>query len=150
MTETVGRAFWEVTMELLDKEKKDLLESSKIIAMVGLSPKTDKPSNRVANYLKEHGYRVIPVNPQHEEILGEKSYKSLSDIPDKVDVVDIFMRAENVVPVVEEAIKIKPKAIWLQLGIANDQAKAIAEKNGVDFVQNLCIKLEHARLLQDK
>jgi len=118
--------------------------------MVGLSPKTDKPSNRVANYLKEHGYRVIPVNPQHEEILGEKSYKSLSDIPDKVDVVDIFMRAENVVPVVEEAIKIKPKAIWLQLGIANDQAKAIAEKNGVDFLQNLCIKLEHARLLQDK
>jgi len=137
-------------MELLDQEKKDLLESSKIIAMVGLSPKTDKPSNRVANYLKEHGYRVIPVNPQHEEILGEKSYKSLSDIPDKVDVVDIFMRAENVIPVVEEAIKIKPKAIWLQLGIVNDLAKTIAEKNGVDYVQNLCIKLEHARLLQDK
>jgi predicted CoA-binding protein len=150
MTETVNRAFWEVNMELLDQEKKDLLESSKVIAMVGLSPKTDKPSNRVANYLKEHGYRVIPVNPQHEEILGEKSYKSLSDIPDKVDVVDIFMRAENVVPVIEEAIKIKPKAIWLQLGIVNDQAKAIAEKNGVGFVQNLCIKLEHARLLQDK
>jgi hypothetical protein len=73
-TETGGRAFWEVNMELLDQTKKDLLESSKIIAMVGLSPKTDKPSNRVANYLKTHGYRVIPVNPQHEEILGEKSY----------------------------------------------------------------------------
>jgi hypothetical protein len=135
-------------MELLDQKKKDLLESSRIIAMVGLSPKTDKPSNRVANYLKEHGYRVIPVNPRYEEILGEKSYKSLSDIPDKVDVVDIFMRAENVIPVVEEAIKIKPKAIWLQLGIVNDQAKAIAEKNRVDFVQNLCIKLEHARLIE--
>ncbi len=135
-------------MELSDKAKKELLSSSKIIAVVGLSPKTDKPSNRVAQYLIEHGYRVIPVNPQHEEILGTKSYKSLSDIPDKIDIVDIFMRAENVVPVVEEAIKLKPKAIWLQLDIVNDEAKAIAEKNGTDFVQNLCIKLEHARLFK--
>ena len=135
-------------MELSDEAKKELLSSSKIIAVVGLSPKTDKPSNRVAQYLIEHGYRVIPVNPQHEEILGTKSYKSLSDIPDKIDIVDIFMRAENVVPVVEEAIKLKPKAIWLQLDIVNDEAKAIAEKNGTDFVQNLCIKLEHARLFK--
>lgn len=135
-------------MELSDEAKKELLSSSKIIAVVGLSPKTDKPSNRVAQYLIEHGYRVIPVNPQHEEILGERSYKSLSDIPDKIDIVDIFMRAENVVPVVEEAIKLKPKAIWLQLDIVNDEAKAIAEKNGTDFVQNLCIKLEHARLFK--
>ena len=135
-------------MELSDKAKKELLSSSKIIAVVGLSPKTDKPSNRVAQYLIEHGYRVIPVNPQHEEILGTKSYMSLSDIPDKIDIVDIFMRAENVVPVVEEAIKLKPKAIWLQLDIVNDEAKAIAEKNGTDFVQNLCIKLEHARLFK--
>ena len=134
-------------MELSDQTKKDVFASSKIIAVVGLSPKADKPSNRVANYLKAHGYRIIPVNPQYEEILGEKSYKSLSDIPDKVDVVDIFMRAENVVPVVEEAIRIKPKAIWLQLGIVNDEAKAIAEKTGIDFLQNLCIKLEHERLI---
>jgi uncharacterized protein len=134
-------------MELLDQANKDLLASSKIIAVVGLSPKTDRPSNGVANYLKTHGYRVVPVNPFYEEILGEKSYKSLSDIPDKVDVVDIFMRAENVVPVVEEAIKIKPKAIWLQLGIVNDEAKMLAEKSGIVFVQNLCIKLEHARLI---
>ena len=135
-------------MELSDEAKKELLSSSKNIAVVGLSPKTDKPSNRVAQYLIEHGYRVIPVNPQYEEILGSKSYKSLSDIPDKIDIVDIFMRAENVVPVVEEAIKLKPKAIWLQLDIVNDEAKAIAEKNSVDFVQNLCIKLEHARLFK--
>lgn len=137
-------------MELSDQVKKDLLGSSKIIAMVGLSPKTDKPSNRVANYLKAHGYRVIPVNPQHEEILGEKSYKSLSDIPEKIDIVDIFMRAENVVPIVEEAINIKPKAIWLQLDIVNDEAKSLAEKGGIDFVQNLCIKLEHARLIKNQ
>jgi predicted CoA-binding protein len=138
----------EVKMELSDQARKELLAGSKIVAMVGLSPKADKPSNGVANYLKAHGYRVIPVNPQHEEVLGEKSYKSLLDIPEKVDVVDIFMRAENVVPVVEEAVKIKPKAIWLQLGIVNDEARRIAEKNGVDFVQNLCIKLEHARLIE--
>jgi len=137
-------------MELSDQTKKELLSSSKIIAMVGLSPKTDKPSNRVAQYLIAHGYRVIPVNPQYIEILGEKSYKSLSDIPDRVDIVDIFMRAENVVPVVEEAVKLKPKTIWLQLDIINDEAKAIAEKNGIDFVQNLCIKLEHARLLKSE
>lgn len=137
-------------MELSDQNKKELLGSSKIIAMVGLSPKTDKPSNRVAGYLKEFGYRVIPVNPQYEEILGEKSYKSLLDIPDKVDVVDIFMRAENVLPVVMEAVTIKPKAIWLQLGIVNDEARSVAEKNGIDFVQDLCIKLEHARLIENK
>ena len=135
-------------MELSDEAKKELLSSSKNIAVVGLSPKTDKPSNRVAQYLIEHGYRVIPVNPQYEEILGSKSYMSLSDIPDKIDIVDIFMHAENVVPVVEEAIKLKPKAIWLQLDIVNDEAKAIAEKNGTDFVQNLCIKLEHTRLMK--
>jgi len=137
-------------MELTDQTKKELLKSSKIIAMVGLSPKADKPSNRVAEYLKAHGYRVIPVNPQYDEILGEKSYKTLSDIPENVDVVDIFMRAENVIPVVEEAVTMKPKAIWLQLGIVNDEARVIAEKGGVDFVQDLCIKLEHARLIEQQ
>ena len=135
-------------MELSDETKKELLLSSKIIAVVGLSPKADKPSNRVAQYLIEHGYRVIPVNPKYKEILGEKSYKSLSEIPDRIDVVDIFMRPENVVPIVEEAVKLKPKAIWLQLDIINDEAKAIAEKNGIDFVQNLCIKVEHGRLFK--
>lgn len=135
-------------MDMTDQTKKDILASSKIIAVVGLSPKEGKPSNTVAQYLKVHGYRIIPVNPQHEEILGEKSYKSLLDIPEKVDIVDIFMRPENVVPVVEEAIKIQPKVIWLQLGIENSAAKDMAEKNGLPFVQNVCIKLEHARLFQ--
>lgn len=135
-------------MELSDEKKKELLSSAKIIAVVGLSPKTDRPSNRVAQYMREHGYRIIPVNPQYTEILGEKSYNSLSDIPEQIDIVDIFMRAENVVPVVDEAVKRKPKAIWLQLGIVNDEARAIAEKNDIDFVQDYCIKLEHARLFQ--
>jgi len=136
-------------MELSDEAKKELLSSAKIIAVVGLSPKADKPSNRVAQYMRDHGYRIIPVNPQYEEILGVQSYKSLSDIPEKVDIVDIFMRAEKVVPVVEEAVKLKPKAIWLQLDIINDEAKELAQKNGVGFVQNFCIKLEHARLFKE-
>jgi predicted CoA-binding protein len=125
---------------------KELLETAKVIAMVGLSPKEEKPSNRVARYMKAAGYRVIPVNPRYEEILGEKSYRALADIPDKIDVVDIFMRAENVVPVVEAAVKLAPKAIWLQLGIINDEARAIAEKNGIPFIQDQCIKIEHEKL----
>lgn len=135
-------------MEITDQGMKNLLGSSKVVAMVGLSPKDDKPSNVVALYLKAHGYRVIPVNPLYEEILGEKSYKSLSDIPDQVDIVDIFMRAEKVEPVVAEAITIKPRAIWLQLGIVNNEARELAERNGIDFVQDHCIKIEHARLLK--
>ena len=124
---------------------KKILEESHTIAMVGLSPSEDKPSNVVAKYLKEAGYRVIPVNPAYEEILGEKSYKSLSDIPEKVDVVDIFMRADKLLPVVEEAVKIKPKYIWLQLGIVNDDARAVAGKNGIGFVQDKCMKQEYSK-----
>jgi uncharacterized protein len=127
---------------------KDILERVHTIAMVGLSPSEDKPSNGVAKYLKRAGYRVIPVNPAYEEILGEKSYKSLSDIPDKVDVVDVFMRADKLLPVVEEAIKIKAGAVWLQLGIVNEEAKLLAEKNGVTFVMDRCMKMEHARFFK--
>ncbi|HBA52968.1 CoA-binding protein [Syntrophorhabdus aromaticivorans] len=134
-------------MESLDAKKKELLRTSKVIAMVGLSPDTDKPSNAVASYLKRAGYRVMPVNPQHDEILGEKSYKSLLDIPEKVDIVDIFMRSEKVVPIVEEAVRIKPRAIWLQEGIVNEEAGKIAEQGGIGFFQGICIKKEHARLL---
>jgi uncharacterized protein len=127
---------------------KKVLEESHTIAMVGLSPSEDKPSNGVAKYLKRAGYRVIPVNPAYEEILGETSYKSLSDIPEKVDVVDIFMRADKLLPVVEEAVKIRPKYIWLQLGIVNEDAKAVAEKNGIGFIMDKCMKQEHAKFFK--
>ena len=123
-----------------------LFESSKTIAMVGLSPNEDKPSNVVAKYLKNAGYRVIPVNPQHDELLGEKCYHTLSDIQEKVDVVDIFMRADKVLPVVEEAVAIKPKYIWLQLGIVSEEAKEIAESHGIIFFMDVCMKQEHTRL----
>lgn len=132
-------------MEDRAEKTKEILETSHTIAMVGLSPTEDKPSNGVARYLMKAGYRVIPVNPAYEEILGEKSYKSLSEIPDKVDVVDIFMRADKVAPVVEEAVKIKPKYIWLQLGIVSEEARAIAESHGIGFVMDKCMKMEHAK-----
>ena len=130
-----------------DKEIKQLLQTSRVIAIVGLSADEEKPSNGVARYLKGKGFRIIPVNPGQETILGEKSYASLADIPEPVDVVDIFMKAEKVLPFVEEAVKLKPKAIWLQLGIVNEAAKAVVAQSGIMFVQDKCVKQEHARLL---
>ena len=133
-------------VENTDDVKKGLLEKSHTIAVVGLSSNTEKASNVVANYLIAHGYRVIPVNPGYAEILGQKCYPSLSGIPEKVDIVDIFMRSEKVLPVVEEAVKLKPGAIWLQLGIINPEAQELAESNNILFFMNQCIKQEHERL----
>jgi len=130
-----------------DAALKDLLQSVRTIAIVGLSADEDKPSNMVARYLVGKGFRVIPVNPGQDTVLGEKSYGSISDIPERIDVVDIFMRSEKVLPVVEEAIRLKPRAIWLQLGIRNEEARELATGNGVMFVMDKCIKQEHARLL---
>lgn len=133
-------------MEDRDDEKRKLLETSRIIAIVGLSSDERKASNVVAVYLVAHGYRVIPVNPNHAQILGQKSYPSLSDVPEKIDIVDIFMKAENVLPVVEEAIKLAPKAIWLQLGIVNEEARKLVESSNIPFFMDQCIKQQHARL----
>jgi predicted CoA-binding protein len=133
-------------MEPQEIKEKEILEQSKTVAIVGLSPDKEKASNIVANYLIAHGFRIIPVNPGYDEILGLKAYKSLSDIPDKIDIVDIFMRSEKVLPVVEEAIKLKPQAIWLQLGIINEEAKKLVEDNGITFFMNVCIKQEHEKL----
>jgi len=135
-------------MEYQDDIIVEILKNSHTIAIVGLSPIEDKPSNRVTVYLQKAGYRIIPVNPGHEEILGEKSYKSLSAIPEKVDIVDIFMRSEKVVPIVEEAITLKPRCIWLQLGIKSEEGKAIAEKHNTAFIMDRCIKQEHERLMK--
>jgi predicted CoA-binding protein len=113
------------------------------IAVVGLSPNPVRASNGVARYLMEHGYRIIPVNPGYKEILGERSYPTLRDIPEAVEVVDIFRRPEHVLPIVEEAIKIGVKGIWMQLGVINDEAARKAEENGLQVVMNRCIKTEH-------
>ena len=137
-------------MEPQEIQEKEILEKSKVVAIVGLSPDEKKASNIVANYLITHGYRIIPVNPGYDEILGQKSYKSLSDIPQKIDIVDIFMRSEKVLPVVEEAIKLRPRAIWLQLGIINEEAKKLVEDKGIAFFMNVCVKQEHTKLLGQK
>ncbi len=136
-------------MNSQDKREKEILEKAKVVAVVGLSSNEDKPSNIVAQYLIAAGYKIIPVNLHNDKILGRKCYKNLSDIPEQVDIVDIFMRSETLLPVVEEAVRIKPKCIWLQLGVANEEAKRLAEQHGITFFMDVCIKQEHARLLQN-
>jgi uncharacterized protein len=134
-------------MVLEQEQIKELLKTARVIAVVGLSPDPEKPSNSVSRYMREKGYRVIPVNPAQAEIMGEKSYKSLSEVPEKIDIVDIFMRSEKVLPFVEEALRLKPKAIWLQLGIKNDEAHRLVEQTDIGYIEDKCVKQEYARLL---
>lgn len=121
------------------------------IAVVGMSSDETKPSNRVPKYLMQQGYKIIPVNPTKEEIMGLKSYKSLLEVPDAIDVVDVFRRPEQALDVVKEAVERKKqrkdvKVIWLQEGIVNDQAKKIAEDAGILFIQDKCMFKEHLRI----
>ena len=116
------------------------------MAMVGLSANWYRPSFFAAKYLQEHGFRVIPVNPRYDEILGEKCYASLAEIPVSVDVVDCFRRAEEIPAIAEGAIAIGAKVLWMQLGIRNAQAVARAEAAGLEVVQDRCMKIEYARL----
>lgn len=120
--------------------------SLKNIAVVGMSKNPDKAAHYVPKYLYEQGYNIIPVNPTATEILGKKCYSSLLDIPDEIDIVDVFRPSDQVLPVVEESIKIKPKVVWLQEGIHNPEAERIAQKSGIDVVFNRCMLAEHQRL----
>lgn len=130
------------------------LLNSKTVAVVGLSKDPAKASHDVAAYLKSHGYRIIPVNPTADEVLGEKSYKSLLDIPEQVareiDVVDIFRPSQDVPPIVDQAIQLheklgRPTAVWMQLGIINEAAAQKAKESGLDVVMDNCMKIEHGR-----
>ncbi|ABO50840.1 CoA-binding domain protein [Desulforamulus reducens MI-1] len=132
-----------------DEKIKELLSQFKTIAVVGLSDKPHRDSYKVAQYLQQHGYRIIPVHPRVQEVLGERAYKTLAEIPDQVDLVNVFRKSEETPQVVEEAIPLKPQAIWLQLGISNEAAAKLATNAGLAFIQNKCIKVEHARLLAD-
>ncbi|MDA8107225.1 MAG: CoA-binding protein [Betaproteobacteria bacterium] len=123
-----------------------ILGESRIIAMVGLSASWFRPSYFAAKYMLEHGYRVIPVNPGEREILGQKCYASLRDIPEKVDIVDCFRRTEDIMPVCEDAIAIGAKVLWQQIGVKNAAAAARAEAAGLEAVMDRCVKIEHARL----
>jgi predicted CoA-binding protein len=133
-----------------DQEIKEVLLSSKTVAVIGISPKEDRPSYGVASYLKSKGYRIIPVRPDGDKILGEKVYHSLTEIPREIeiDVVDIFRKSEDVPPVVEEAIHRRAKVVWMQEGIINQEACTKAEKAGLKVVMDRCTKKEHQRLLK--
>ena len=131
------------------KEIRRILENCRTVAVVGISPKEDRPSYEVAFYLKSKGYRIIPVRPDGEEILGEKVYRQLAEIPEEVevDVIDIFRKSEDVPPVVEEAIKRGAKVIWMQEGVIHLEAAAKAEKAGLKVVMDRCMKKEHQKLI---
>ena len=126
---------------------RELLTRSKVIAVVGLSSKTHRPSYGVSRYMQSVGYRIIPVNPLEKEVLGEKSYARLEDIPVQVDIVDVFRRSEHVPPVVESSIAIGAKAVWLQEGVVHEEAAARARAAGLEVVMDRCTKVEHERLV---
>lgn len=126
---------------------KNMLEYSKVIAVVGLSDKPDRDSYQVAAYLQHQGYKIIPVNPNAVEILGEKAYSDLTAIKESVDIVDIFRKPEAVAEIVDQAIQIKAGAIWMQEGVVNETAAQKASQAGLKVVMNKCILKEHRRLV---
>lgn len=123
-----------------------LLKTTHTIAVVGLSANWWRPSYFAAKYLQEHGYRIIPVNPAYQEVLGEKCYAKLADIPEKIDMVDCFRKADEIPALAEEAIAIGAQCLWMQLGVINDAAAARARNAGLSVVMDRCVKIEHGRL----
>lgn len=124
-----------------------ILTECRTIAVVGLSAKEHRASHQVARYLQQHGYRIIPVHPRFDSVLGERCYARLADIPHAVDLVNVFRRTEDVLPVAQEAVAIGARCLWQQLGIANIEADRLARAAGLDSVMDRCIKIEHARLI---
>lgn len=130
-------------------EIKNILERSKKIVIVGLSPKEARDSNRVAQYLMEKGYEIVPVNPGQKEILGQDCFKTLTDIPFKVDLVDLFLNPERVPPVVDQAIEIGAPVLWMQEGVIHHEAAQKAREAGLTVVMDRCTKHEHKKLFGD-
>ena len=131
------------------EQLRQILATSKTIAVVGLSNKPDRPSYAIPAYLQQQGYRIIPVNPNLTEVLGEKAYASVRDIPEPIDVVEVFRRAEDVPPIVEDAIAKGAKVVWMQLGIVNEEAAARAKAAGLQVVMDTCMGATH-RLLRSR
>lgn len=131
---------------MLMNKVKEILVHAKNIAVVGISKNPEKPSYNVANYLKMMGYNVIPVNPNYEEVLGEKCYPDLTSIPGTIDIVDVFRKSEDILPIAEEAAKLGVKCFWMQLGIKNEAAKKMLEERGIVVVEDTCIKIFHSQL----
>ncbi len=130
-----------------DELMKEILLSTKTIASFGLSSNPEKVSYGVVSYLKEQGYRIIPINPKASEILGEKAYPDLESVPEKIDVVQAFRRSEDIPPLVDSAIKIGAKVIWMQTGIVNEEAAKTAEAAGLKVVMDACMRATHIRLI---
>lgn len=124
----------------------DILRSCSTIAVVGFSPKENRPSHMVGKYLIDAGYKVYPVNPGVSEILGHTSYPDLASLPEKIDIVDIFRKSEDVLPIVEAAIAIQAKVVWMQQGIVNEEAAALAENAGLKVIMDRCIKVDHQNM----
>lgn len=133
-----------------DRTMKDILLSAKTIASVGLSSNTEKESYWIVSYLKDQGYHIIPVNPTATEILGEKAYPDLASIPEKIDVVQVFRRSEDVPPVVDDAIKVGAKVVWMQEGIVNEEAAQKARAAGLQVVMDACMRATHRRLIGER
>jgi len=129
-----------------DDELRAMLREVRTIAVVGLSSRPDRHSYNVADYLEQVGYRIIPVNPNEAEVLGERAYESLLEVPDPVDLVDVFRRAEFTPEVARQAVQVGAKVLWLQLGITNEEARRIAEEAGLSVIMDACLMIEHDRL----
>jgi uncharacterized protein len=132
-----------------ERELRSLLGEAKVVAVVGISSKPWRPSHEVASYLQQHGYRIVPVNPNEQEILGEQVYASLLDIPEEihVDVVDVFRRAEHTPEVARDAVAIGARVLWLQEGIVSDEAARIASDGGLEVIMGVCIMKVRERLM---
>lgn len=124
-----------------------ILLQGRTLAVVGLSSSWYRPSFFAAKYMQDRGYRIVPVNPNYAEVLGEKCYPTLSEVPDRIDIVDCFRKPAEIVPIARDAVAIGAKVLWMQLGIRNDQAADIALAAGLDVVMDRCVKIEHARIL---
>jgi len=119
-----------------------ILAEARTIAVVGISDKPDRPSHAVARYLQERGYRIIPVNPAFKEVLGEKAYPSLSEVPGRVDLVDVFRKSADVLPIAEEAVRSRARFFWMQEGVVNEEARERLEEAGIPVVMDRCVKKE--------
>jgi predicted CoA-binding protein len=124
-----------------------ILTQARVIAVVGLSAHWHRPSYFAAKYMQDHGYRIIPVNPNYAEVLGEKCYPNLTAIPDAIDIVDCFRKPDEILPIAHQAVAKRAKVLWMQLGIRNVDAARVALAAGLDVVMDHCVKIEHARIM---
>ncbi len=131
---------------MTNPDPETIIREAKTIAVVGLSNDPEKPSNEVGSYLKEQGYRVIPVNPKEEEVLGERAYETVEQIPEEVDVVDVFLPSEKTPEAAEDAVRAGAKTLWLQEGIESEEARRIAEEGSLAYIENRCMRKTHEGL----